>query len=220
MSTLRAGIRARRGGRGRRRSAYAHRFRHSVDTHPCGSRRRPSQRGWRRETHGGRRTTWGLPPTILRSVTPQAWSPDRHVIPRADGSHAKTPRRNRAATPPPFRRDLGPAIVVALLIAGCGDDAGDSAGNDGPVTTSQIDVDDNVFRSESVEIVTGSDVTWTWVGSNDHNVVADGFSSDTKSSGMFRHTFEEAGTYDYRCTLHPGMVGTVVVTEAVDGGGT
>ena len=48
-----------------------------------------------------------------------------------------------------------------------------------------------------------------------HDVTADSFSSgDPGAMGggaTFEHTFEEAGTFDYVCTVHPGMEGTVVV---------
>lgn len=44
---------------------------------------------------------------------------------------------------------------------------------------------------------------------------ADSFDSGTISSGVFRHTFETPGTYDYYCIPHKtiGMVGRVVVGE-------
>jgi plastocyanin len=40
----------------------------------------------------------------------------------------------------------------------------------------------------------------------------DGFESKTQSSGIYRHTFDAPGSDDYRCTLHSGMKGRVVVT--------
>lgn len=57
----------------------------------------------------------------------------------------------------------------------------------------------------------GTEVTWTWEGDSEHNVVADAFSSDVQSEGIFRHAFDQPGTYRYRCTLHGGMDGTVLV---------
>jgi plastocyanin len=64
-----------------------------------------------------------------------------------------------------------------------------------------------------VEVPAGTEVTWTWDGDNRHNVTGEPFSSDTQSEGTFSHTFDDAGTYTYRCTLHPGMEGAVVVTD-------
>jgi plastocyanin len=46
-----------------------------------------------------------------------------------------------------------------------------------------------------------------------HDVTGEGWKSgDPQSEGTFRHAFDRPGTYDYRCTLHGGMEGRVVVT--------
>jgi plastocyanin len=44
--------------------------------------------------------------------------------------------------------------------------------------------------------------------------VGQGFDSNDQSSGTFRHTFDEPGTYPYECTIHPGMGGRIVVEGA------
>jgi hypothetical protein len=44
-------------------------------------------------------------------------------------------------------------------------------------------------------------------------VVGDGIESETQTEGTFQHTFAAPGRYEYRCTLHGGMDGVVVVTE-------
>ena len=67
---------------------------------------------------------------------------------------------------------------------------------------------------------TGTRVTWTWVGNNPHNVTADGFASETQVEGKFIQTFDRAGSYAYACTIHPGMEGTVVVTDDESGDAT
>jgi plastocyanin len=60
----------------------------------------------------------------------------------------------------------------------------------------------------------GSTVTWTNLDDEPHTVFSDAglFRSsalDTKDS--FSYKFDKAGTYHYLCTIHPRMVGTIVV---------
>lgn len=77
-----------------------------------------------------------------------------------------------------------------------------------------IAVKDNVFEAAELTVEVGEPVTWVWQGRAVHDVVGDGFDSGTQAEGTFEHTFTEPGTYEFVCTLHPGMEGTVY---AVDG---
>jgi plastocyanin len=61
-------------------------------------------------------------------------------------------------------------------------------------------------------------VTWINDDSGRHTVTSkdDGvFDSGMMGKGQsFSFTFDKAGEYPYFCSPHPGMVGTVVVTES------
>jgi plastocyanin len=64
-----------------------------------------------------------------------------------------------------------------------------------------------------IEISVGTSVTWTNT-EEPHTVTArDGsFDSDRIPQGeSFTHTFDEAGTFEYFCQIHPAMEGTVIV---------
>jgi len=68
------------------------------------------------------------------------------------------------------------------------------------------------FEPASLEIKSGTTVVWTNDDSAMHSVLGDGFSSQTLQHGdSFSHTFTAPGTYAYRCGLHSGMIGTVLV---------
>ena len=49
-------------------------------------------------------------------------------------------------------------------------------------------------------------------GAVQHDVSGEDFHNEVMSEGTFRHRFDEPGTYDYVCTLHPNMTGTIEVT--------
>jgi plastocyanin len=75
----------------------------------------------------------------------------------------------------------------------------------------------NSYNPNPVEVKVGETVTWI----NDDSVIHTATSTDgTFDSGIMRkgqpfsYTFDTAGEYPYYCTLHPNMVGTVVVTES------
>ena len=107
---------------------------------------------------------------------------------------------------------IGSVIGLVFLLAGCGND-GVSSASAQPVATSTISIQDNAFEPAAAQVAVGETVIWNWEGSSDHNVVGDGFQSDTQNSGSFTHQFDEPGTYEFRCTLHGGMNGRVIVTD-------
>lgn len=108
----------------------------------------------------------------------------------------------------PPHRILAAAVVLllALLGAACGGGSDTEAPEAG-----HVNVVDNRFEPSTIEIQPGDTVTWDFQGAVQHNVVGEDFESEIKRSGTFEHTFNSAGSYDYRCTLHPGMNGTVQV---------
>jgi plastocyanin len=72
----------------------------------------------------------------------------------------------------------------------------------------------STFDPNRVFITPGGTVTWTFA--IQHNVTFEsgtptGGNIPNTSSGSVQRTFPTAGTYNYQCTLHGGMSGTVVV---------
>ena len=120
------------------------------------------------------------------------------------------------------------ALAVAALSGACGDGDGDGASaSPNPSDTSSstpskpggaaggptVSVKGLTFNPANLNAKAGETVTWRFEDrAVAHNVVGEGFKSALKRSGTFSHTFDEAGSYPYRCTVHPGMKGTVVVS--------
>lgn len=102
--------------------------------------------------------------------------------------------------------------VAAVVIATCA--LGIGAAGSVPLASSATVVQAgssgrNVFLPSSVTVSKGSKVTWRFSGL--HNVKGKGWSSPFKSSGTWSHVFRTAGTFNYRCIIHPGMSGKVIV---------
>ena len=70
---------------------------------------------------------------------------------------------------------------------------------------------DNNFNPSSTTVPPGTTVTWTWAGSSVHNVTFSDVASANQATGSFQKAFPTAGTFNYNCTLHPGMNGTIRV---------
>jgi plastocyanin len=81
-------------------------------------------------------------------------------------------------------------------------------------TFADMKVQDFQFNPLTVDIVAGGQVRWTWTGFASHSVtstVSGPLNSPTQSSGTYTVTFPTAGRFDFFCTVHPFMTGTVIV---------
>jgi plastocyanin len=103
--------------------------------------------------------------------------------------------------------------VAALALTAMGCASQGSAETPPSVEGPAVAVRDYNFEPATITVEAGATVTWLWEGRAPHNVVGRGFESKDQSSGTFRHTFEQVGTYTYECTVHPGMEGSVVVED-------
>lgn len=112
------------------------------------------------------------------------------------------------------------AAAAALLVASLvgllrdGTDRADVAGSSEPGTVTIIDF---TFEPPELTAGVGDTVTWTNEDSVAHTVTSEGdgplASGDLESGATYEATFDEPGTYDYLCTIHPTMRGTVEVTS-------
>ncbi|MDZ7679510.1 MAG: plastocyanin/azurin family copper-binding protein [Acidimicrobiales bacterium] len=127
------------------------------------------------------------------------------------------------------------AVVLVLALTACGndDDETEPAATDPPAGAEENGPDEAEstpseggaevdatggfqFEPATVEIEAGESVTWTNSGGVRHTVTSTSDSMDFDeplgSDDSVTVTFDEPGTYDYECTIHPGMTGTVVVS--------
>ena len=108
-------------------------------------------------------------------------------------------------------------LVAALAVAGCGSSGSSTATTAastsavaGSVTIQQI-----AFHPSTLNVKVGDTVTWHF---NDngvlHTVTADdgSFDSGQHGSGTFTHTFGQAGTFKYHCSIHATMTASIVVS--------
>jgi plastocyanin len=77
-----------------------------------------------------------------------------------------------------------------------------------------VKIDNFSFTPPTLTVVAGTTVTWTNRDDIPHTVVSsDGlFKSKVRDTDeTFTFTFAKAGTYGYFCSLHPKMIGKIVV---------
>ena len=87
--------------------------------------------------------------------------------------------------------------------------------------SASVTMGDLFFSPTSVTIAVGDTVTWQNTGQAPHNATADdgSFKTPTIENGQSAsHTFGQAGTFSYICTIHPNMHGTVRVLASSSGG--
>jgi plastocyanin len=108
---------------------------------------------------------------------------------------------------------LVPLALAAALLAACSADNVDPAAA-ATVKADRVVAKDNRFDPVAVEVPAGTTITWSFEDrGTPHDVTGGGWKSgEPQSEGSYSHAFDRPGTYPYRCTLHAGMDGRVVVT--------
>lgn len=79
-----------------------------------------------------------------------------------------------------------------------------------------VTIDDHTFIPQNVRIKVGDRITWRNEDSDPHSIHSGyDFNSDALENGdSYSYQFEDLGTYDYECGIHPDMKGEVIVEEA------
>ncbi len=84
-----------------------------------------------------------------------------------------------------------------------------------PISASlELEISGFAFVPPTVTVSVGTTVTWTNNDSVAHTVTTREtlFDSGTLSRGAaFSYTFEQSGTFEYYCKIHPSMTGKVIV---------
>lgn len=110
------------------------------------------------------------------------------------------------------------ALAFALFLAGCAQQnppAGNGENNQPPAEGSaSVEISNFAFAPASLTIAKGTTVTWTNRDSAQHTATGDNGEFDTGlilQSQSANVTFNNAGTFNYHCTPHPFMKGTIIV---------
>jgi plastocyanin len=120
-------------------------------------------------------------------------------------------------------------LVLAIAMAGCAAptttpavtpaatptlQASGTPAPTGPHPTAQapVEIRNFAFDPHEVRLAKGGTVTWTNNDSVTHTVSFGGVQSPGfGNGGTYSRTFNDTGTFDYICGIHPSMTGKVVV---------
>ena len=112
------------------------------------------------------------------------------------------------------RSRVATAFGVVLLVA-----AATFAARSAPATDAEVDIDQFTFLPQRITVKAGTTVTWINEDDIPHTVASSTKQFKSKAlntDDKFSFTFSTPGTYDYFCSLHPHMTGTILV-EATTG---
>jgi plastocyanin len=92
-----------------------------------------------------------------------------------------------------------------------------SSSSSGQSSTGTINIANMMFTPSQISIAKGGTVTWTNNDSTTHTVVDDLSNVGGPASGniapgsTYSFTFNKTGSFQYHCSIHPSMRGTIVV---------
>ena len=118
---------------------------------------------------------------------------------------------------------MGITLLVATLVAllavpsmASGRSQGTSASPQAAASVKRVKIINFAFQPKTITIAKGTKVTWTNGGSVNHTTTSTKGLWDSGAlapGAAFAHVFKKAGTFRYRCTIHPTLMhGKILVT--------
>jgi len=115
-------------------------------------------------------------------------------------------------------RNLICAALIMVVGAACSSDDGTAttsgATTAGAPTEAAVSIADFAFTPNPVTVAVGGTVSWTNEDGLPHTTTSQSGAWNSEAlqpSETFSFTFEETGTFDYVCNIHPSMSGTITV---------
>lgn len=82
--------------------------------------------------------------------------------------------------------------------------------------TFNVNIQNFAFNPSSLSINSGDTIVWKNMDSVSHTIISDSgneISSNSLSNGdIYSHTFNQKGTFDYHCSIHPSMKAKIIVS--------
>jgi len=103
---------------------------------------------------------------------------------------------------------VGAAAIAALLLVPVAVSA----------PSSEVNIEFSDYRPSQLDVLPGETVSWTNVSQRTHTVTSYAGlfdSGEVPGGGRFAFQFNEVGTYNYHCTIHPSIVGEVDVRRVI-----
>ena len=105
--------------------------------------------------------------------------------------------------------------ITSVALSAFADDAGAKTSAGGK--QNKIEIKDFMFNPQKITVKSGEKITWVNKDEEPHTVVSVG-KKFPKSSGLdtdqeYSITVGAPGTYEYFCSVHPKMTGTIIVTK-------
>ena len=119
------------------------------------------------------------------------------------------------------RLRIAVTAVLVALITSCGGGNSSSTPTSPTISAATITIQASArtlgtaaFVPNPVTLSPGGVLTWSNTDSTTHDMVSDAGTYDSgriAPGGRFDFTFSSKGSFPYHCSIHSGMVGTVVV---------
>ncbi|MFL5735052.1 MAG: S8 family serine peptidase [Chloroflexia bacterium] len=136
-------------------------------------------------------------PTLTRTITPTRTS---CPVTQPTNTYTNTPVRTPTLTPTANRTAVS-TTPTPTPSSPC-------------QATWNVEIVDYAFNPPNTTIHVGGTVRWTNTGPHTHTSTADGGQWDSGNLGVnesFEQVFMMAGIYNYHCTIHPDMTGSILV---------